>query len=73
LSPQRDAAAKGSPGGNGGSPHQEKRNRRVFNFQGRENIRIAEPVKSAIPQEVLGKIKDFSLGIFWGAPIFTLE
>jgi len=28
--PQRDAVAKGWPGGNGGSPHREKRNHRLF-------------------------------------------
>ena len=30
LPPQRDAVAKGWPGGNGGSPHLEKRNPRLF-------------------------------------------
>jgi len=28
--PQRDAGAKEWPGGNGGSPHREKRNHRLF-------------------------------------------
>jgi len=30
LPPQKDAVAEGPPGGNGGSPHREKRNHHLF-------------------------------------------